>query len=131
VRLKVFGVGFLIALVTGSRIFSLGLGLLLLAVILPPSRGHLQAASLVGLAFDSLLLGWILSPLKGYGPQFLMGTPVRHFVFLSLSGWLFGVLLSSVGIPLVACWGLFLFAVWAYAQLSETPSETASQEPLR
>ncbi len=130
VRLKVFIVSLLLALVTGSRMFSLGLGLLLVAVILPPSRGHLQAASLVGLSLDALFVGWVLSPFKSFGPGALIGTPLRHFAFIGIAGWLFGVLLSSVGIPLVACWGLFLFAVWAYAQLSASPSE-ASHEPLR
>ena len=117
-RLKVFFVGFVLAFVLGSRNFSMWFGFLALAVIFPPSKGHWATAAWYGHMADGLLLGWWVTPFKGILPVLPTGESFVRFGVVTGMAWLFGVFLSSVGVPVGIAWAAVVLAIWAYAQLA-------------
>ncbi len=125
-RMKVFAIGWLIGLSLGSRIFSLWLVTLALAIAVPPTRGHWNAAVLLAFALDGALLGWWCSPFKGLrvGQVFRL-SPERTLAIVGLT-WIMGVFLASVGVPMGICWLGILATVWAITQAWSGPAENAS-----
>jgi hypothetical protein len=120
-RLKVFMVGFLISYITGSRIFAIWIATLALALIQAPTKGHWDAGTIFGFTMDGLLLGWFLSPFKGFDPVMPLTVHARQIFVVGLMAWLLGVFLSSVGVPLGVCWVALILAVWAYGQITRIP----------
>lgn len=128
-RLKVFGLGWLLAAATGSRLFSLWLGTLALAVTVPPSTGHWNAAQLLACLMDGLLVGWWMSPLKALrlGDFFAMGS--FEVASVGVFALIVGTFLASVGVPLGLCWISLVLALWAYSQAAGP--ETKPEENFR
>ena len=125
-RFRVFIVGFLVAFVLGSRIFSMWLAIFAWAVFSPPTTGHWNSSALYGLLVDGLFLGWWLSPFKSVGSVVSFGS--KSVIILSLMAWITGVLLSSVGVPLGICWLALAAGVWGYNQVIVEPSDEKSDE---
>lgn len=121
-QLKVFLMGFVISLCLGSRVFSLWLGMLVVSILLQPTKGHWIAAGFFGVLMDGLLLGWWVTPLKGFHLGFMRDESGQHwsrrFVFVSVMAWIVGTLFSSVGAPLGIVWAALGLGVWAYSQLT-------------
>ncbi|MBS1984375.1 MAG: hypothetical protein JST16_09385 [Bdellovibrionales bacterium] len=116
-RLRTFLVGWIFAFCLGSRIFTLWLGIFVFAVYAPPTTGHWNASAVYGLLTDGLLVGWWMSPYKGFGGWTLGGRPA---LVLAAIAWICGVLLSSVGVPLGVCWLALAAAVWGYIQSTDS-----------
>lgn len=123
-RFRVFLIGWLLAFMLGTRAYSLWLGCFALAVQLPPTTGHWNASALFGFLADGLLLGWWMTPLKGFWIRPPETWP--RVGALALIAWVAGILLSSVGVPLGICWIALVAAVWAYMQLL-APARPAPQ----
>lgn len=124
-RLKAFLVSFLIAFFMGSRVFALGVSILLVSLHLPPTKGHWESAHIFGFVFDASLLGYILSPAKGFHPVLPpLSASHRTFMNVILMAYVLGVFLSAVGVPFLVCWmGIFL-AVWTYYQITHVEEKT-------
>ncbi len=131
-QLKVFLIGFVLSLALGSRVFATWLGVLVVSLVLQPTKGHWIAAGFFGSLLDGLLLGWWLTPLKGYHISLVAdahgGHWSRRFTFLTLMAWMVGTVFSTVGAPLAVVWAALLLGVWAYAQLS-SPVPNARLRP--
>ncbi|NCN26266.1 hypothetical protein GW915_01720 [bacterium] len=129
-KLKVFLVGLLLGFMLGSRVFSMWLGCLALALILPPTKGHWFAASLCGFFFDAVLLGWFMSPFKTFSPSFLHLLPIRSFMAVFVITWVFGVFLTSVGVNIAITWLLLILVLWAYSQLSQLQQDSGQSSSV-
>jgi hypothetical protein len=115
-RLKVFGLGWLLATATGSRVFSLWLGTLALAVTVPPSTGHWNAAHQLAFLLDGMLVGWWMSPLKALRLRDFFHMGLIEVAAVAGLALVVGTFLSSVGVPLGLCWLSLVLALWAYSQ---------------
>ena len=126
--LKLFWVGFLVSYITGSRVASLWILSLAAGVMLPPARGHWLAGHQWASLLDGLLLGWWISPMKGWFPVLPFGSPPRELAIISLLVWAMGTFLSAVGLPMVVCWILIFVAMWVLAQIRlESMSENEGE----
>ena len=117
-RLKVFGLGWLLSMATGSRLFSLWLGTLALAVTVPPATGHWNAAQLLACLLDGLLVGWWMSPLKAVRLRDFFRMGLFELAAVATLAVIVGTFLSSVGVPVGLCWLSLILGLWAYSQAS-------------
>ncbi len=118
-RLKAFLVSFLVAFFMGSRFLSLTVSVLVISLHLPPTKGHWETAHLFGYVFDASLLGYLLSPAKGFHPVFLpVANSHRAFMSVVLMSYVLGVFLTAVGVPFLVSWMAIALALWTYNQIS-------------
>lgn len=122
--IKIFATAFLLAMVVGSRTYSLALGLLVFPLMLGTSVSPLNSGFLLGVFLDGLLLGWILSPWMMCSQPWRPLVERRMAWILVANSLLVGVMLPSVGIPFAVPWVLSVMVFWGFYNL------TRGQEPL-
>lgn len=121
-RLKVFLVGFILALAIGSRMFSLWLGVLAMTLAIPPSRGHWNAAAAHAFLMEGLFWGWVITPFKALGAWRPIFFEKRSLHVVLIMSWFLGIFLSAVGFPVGICWLVLCLAIWAYRHIAFTQS---------
>jgi hypothetical protein len=119
-HLKAFLIAVLLAALTGSRLMSILVGLWVLVTVALPTRGHWDAASTFGFFMDGLLVGWWVSPFKGREPIFPFTQSRRIFLLATGVSWVFGIFLSTAGMPLGLCWLAVFMALWAASQVASS-----------
>lgn len=125
--LKAFLTGLLLAAITGSRWISMILGLFAMATVAVPSEGHWISAAVFGFLLEGLLIGWWVSPMKGWSPVLPLWAYRRVFMVSCLVGWTLGIFIYTAGVPHVLCWILVLLGMWSYGQLQESPKQELSK----
>lgn len=115
--LKALVVGAAASFVTGSRVLSLWLCLLVTALSSPPELGHWVAAKHMAYLLDGLWLGWWLSPHRVREIPSVDPRPWGLTWGFLVIAYICGHFLSSVGSPAAISWLAALLGFWAFAQL--------------
>lgn len=116
-KLKIFSASFLLSFFLGSRIMSLVIASLVFAVIFPPTEGHWATSVAWAFLMDGVLLGWFLSPYKGYNRTLMIHSPRSRFFIVSAITWVLGIFMSSVGAPGTISWAALVVVLWGYSEL--------------
>lgn len=116
---KVFATAFLVALVLGSRFFSLAMGLLIFPLMLGIKTSALDVGFLLGIYLDGLLVGWVIGPWMMASEPWRLLVDRRVMWLLVLTTVLIGIMLSSVGIPYAVPWILLIMVVWGFYNLGK------------